>query len=411
MNAEHRTPRRVLYLDWWKPAADALARHGGETTFVVPAVNARVPAKQGFTGEVVVVPDQTRADDVIAGLARASIDLRSFDLICTEHEQSLVAAAVLAELHGRPGIPVATAVALRDKFVQKARVRAAGIPAAACRTFDDLDGLRAAGTFPFVVKPLDGAGARLTYAVHDQEELDRAVGEITASGQAGPWLVEELMTGAELHLDGVVRDGSLVFLGVSRYLQNVIDIREGGLVGSLAVDPAHEPRLYERSRELAERSLAGLGHRDGVFHMEAFEQPGRLVFSECAGRIGGGMVWETTNVKFGVDLYDEWARAVLGVPTGLVAGPPASPEHYGWVQLNARPGRVTAIPSPDELEARPGVVAAQVNLRPGDAVPDATVTSSHRAGRVVMTADSETALATRMRAFVDWFGDQVEAVS
>lgn len=401
--------QRVLYLGWWNEASDALARHGCQTTFVVSASDAQAPGRHGFTGRVVVVPDATRVDDVVSGLAREGIEVGEFEVVCTEYEQCIVPAAVIAQAYRRTGMAVRTAIALRDKLVQKRLVRHAGLAAARCQTVIDTAGLTAATVrTPFVVKPLAGAGTQLTYAVRDARSLRRAAERIAESEQPGPWLVEEFVAGSELHLDGVVRDGTVLFLACNRYLQNLIDIQDGGITGSVALDPDRHHHLYDRAHELVTMSLKALGHGDGVFHLEAFEQDERLVFSECAGRIGGGMIWETTLARFGVDLYDEWARAALGLPTGLSSSRPPDPRPHGWVHLSARPGRVVAIPGVDDLCAQPGVLAAQVSLGCGDTVPDSTLASHFRAARAIMTAESEEAVADGMQSLVRWFRDQVQ---
>jgi L-amino acid ligase C-terminal domain 2 len=406
----------VLYVGWSNEASDSLTSHDCDATFVVGGSDADQPVQHGFTGEVVVVPDPTRIDDVVQGLMGASIDVRDFEFVCTEYEECIVPAALLAQAYGRSGLPVPTAVALRDKFVQKRHVQNAGLPVAQCEIVTKIEDLRDIEMIiPFVVKPLAGAGTRLTYAVADQESLESTARSIASSGRPGPWLVEEFMSGAELHIDGVVRDGTVRFLAVSRYLQNVINIRSGGVVGSLVLDPQANPDLYDRARELTAASLEAIGHSDGVFHLEAFQQGDRLVFSECAGRIGGGMVWETTIAKFGVDLYDEWARAVLGRPSGIAAGghaqrrPDGRP--LGWIHLPARPGRVVSIPGPSDLEKRPGVIAAQVSLKPGDTVPDSTVASHFRAARVTMTGETDQALEQALWTLAEWFREQVEVAS
>ncbi len=203
--------------------------NGCRPTFVVSAKDASQPGTRGFTCDIVAVHDATRIEDVVQGLTRASVDVRDFDFVCTEHEEAIVPASVLAAAYGRPGLPVPTAVALRDKCVQKRLVRTAGIPVAQCETVLKAETLRArAASAPFVIKPLDGAGAQLTYAVQDQRSLDNALRSIASSGRHGPWLVEEFINGTELHLDGVVRSGMISFLSVSRYLQNIISIRSGG---------------------------------------------------------------------------------------------------------------------------------------------------------------------------------------
>jgi len=408
MSSEPRIP--VLYIGWSGEAADALARNGSDTTFVVTAADAGAAVAHPGSARVVVVPDPERADDVVAGLLRASIDVRGYERVCTEHEQAIVPAAVIAEAYGRPGLSVRTAVAVRDKFVQKGLIRDAGLPVARCWTVDRADDLDAHSA-PFVVKPFNGAGTQHTYAVRDPASLERVVRTITATGQIGPWLVEEFVTGSELHIDGVVRDGAVRFLAVSRYLSNVIDLQSGGLVGSVVVEPDADPELYRRARQLTSASLEALGHTDGVFHLEAFDDGDVLTFSECAGRIAGGLLWEAAIMKFGVDLYDEWARAVLGLPCGITADPRQGNGTYGWIHLSAGPGQVRAIPTSDELLARPGVVKAQVSLKPGDTVPDTSAASHIRVARVLMSGDTEESVAGELRTFARWFRDQVRVAA
>jgi hypothetical protein len=327
--------------------ADAMAGHDCDVTFVVATADAEAPARHGCTGRVVVVPDPERLDDVVSGLLRASVDMREFDCVCSEYETGIVPAAILAAAYGRAGMPVATAVALRDKLVQKRRIREAGVPVA-----------------------------------------------------------EQFPTGSELHVDGVVRHGTVLFLVASRYLRNVIEIHSGGLVGSVTVDPDSHPRLYSQVHDLTSTALRAIGYADGVFHLAAFEQEDRLVFSECAGRIGGGMVLATTRAKFGVDLYDEWTRSVLGLPSGIARDRRYQSDPHGWVQLTARPGRIVAMPSPDELRAQPGIVAVQPCLAIGDTVPDPG--AAPNVARVVMRGATEEDLADDLRTFVSWFADQVE---
>lgn len=400
----------VLYVGWSNEAADALSRNGCDTTFVVAAADAAAAAAHTGSARVVTVPDPERVDDVVAGLLRASIDVRGFERVCTEHEQAMVPAAVIAAAYRRPGVPLHTAIALRDKFVQKRLVRDAGLPVARCWTVDHIEEI-GAHPFPFVVKPLDGAGTRLTYAVADAASRERAARSIADSGEVGPWLVEEFMPGSELHVDGVVRDGTVRFLAVSRYLCNVIDIQSGGLAGSVVADPGAHPGCYARAHRLTSTALEALGHTDGVFHLEAFENGDALAFGECAGRIAGGLTWETVIVKFGVDLYDEWARAVLGLPSGIATRRRPGAASYGWVHLNARPGQVESILSSDELLALPGVVKAQVNVRPGDTVPDTTAGSHLRVARVLMTGDTEESVADHLTTFARWFRDQVRVIA
>jgi hypothetical protein len=350
----------VLHLGWCDDTADRLTGHDRDVTFVVATADAHAPARNG---RVVVVPDPDRLDDVVSGLLRASIDVREFDCVCSGNETGIVPAAILAAAYGRAGLPVATAVALRDRTVQKRLIRAAGIPVA---------------------------------------------GREPVTNTAGSDAPVPFVPGSELHVNGVVRHGTVLFLVASRDLRNVIEINRGGLIGSVTADPDSHPRLYSQVHDLTSTALRAIGYADGVFHIEAFEREDRLVFHECAARIGGDMVLATTRAKFGVDLYDEWARSVFGHPSGIACGRRYRPDPHGWVQLTARPGRIVAMPSADELRARPGIVAVQPCLAVGDTVPDPGDASNARVARVVMRGATEEDLADDMRTFASWFADRVE---
>jgi len=398
----------VLLIGWYPAALDALVRLGARVVNVIDSRHrdkARAHRAHG-DGTFVVVPDSRNAEDVAAGLARHDRKPGDFSLVCAMREFSLVAAALLAAAGSATGMPLRTAVALRDKFVQKQRVREAGLPVTDCRVVDRLDELRGEEFVrPLVVKPLAGGGSRDTCVLTDADAVGR-LADGTHSPARGPWLVEDYVPGTELHVDGVVRDGEVRWFGIARYLQNVIDIKSGGCVGSVILDPDDHPALHAAVGKLLSGVLDALGHRDGIFHVEVFEHDGELTFSECAGRIGGGMIREMVRHRFGVDLAEEWARAVLGLPSS----PPATgdrPRACGFVQLAAPVGVLRRVPDVADVLARPGCVEASVLLQEGAVVPDMTVASNVKVGKALVEGDSEEEVRARLLDLADWFSAAV----
>ncbi len=96
------------------------------------------------------------------------------------------------------------AVALRDKYVQKRLIKSAGIPVTEFYTVDLITDIKKINK-PVIIKPLSGGGARDTFRVDSINKL----GELRNLKHIGPWLVEDLVSGSELHLDGVIRDGEV----------------------------------------------------------------------------------------------------------------------------------------------------------------------------------------------------------
>lgn len=363
------------------------------------------------TDAVLLVPNPSDAEQVLSALARQGLDGERVTTVASEDEFTVVTAAAVAAALGVPSMSVDTAIALRDKYVQKKLIVRAGLATARCHVIDALGELNAVPIqLPFVVKPLAGAAARDTHAVMDATTLrDLADGEDPAAPPSGPWLVESFTPGIELHLDGVVRDGELTALGVSRYLQNILSIRSGGLVGSVTLAPERHPSLYQTAHRHVEAALRALGHRDGIFHLEAFLDEDRLTFSECAGRSGGGMVREAMSEKFGVSLADEWARAVLRTAPGRPAA--TAPEAIGFVNLPAAAGTVESLPSEDDVRARPGVREVRLGVALGDVMPDVSSSSFAKAGVALVAGPDEQVAEERLRDLAAWFSRSVRVRS
>ncbi|MDH6578821.1 alpha/beta fold hydrolase [Kitasatospora sp. MAP5-34] len=398
----------VLHIGWMARAVTALVRTGRPVTCVVKPSDAAAARAAG--ARTVVVPDPTSTTDVLAGLARQGQAVRDFATVCSGLEFCLLNAAVLADL-GRPGGQAfRRALGMRDKFVQKQLVRAAGVRTAACAVVDDLDALDPATLeFPLVLKPLDGGGVRNTWVLSDPDAFRATVARAVENG-SGPWLVEEFVPGTEFKVDGLVRDGEIRLLSVSRYLQNLIEVHDGGLVAHVVLSPDSHPELYALTRAVARTAFEALELRDGVFHLEVFQhaEDGEIVFGECAARVGGGRTDEVVKRAYGIDLHDEWARVALGLPGGDVGGPSlAEGAAIGGMNLPAAPGLLRSVPTADEVLARPGVVYAEVAVAAGTVMPDATVASNLRAGLAVVTGPDEHEVERRLRELAEWFAASV----
>ncbi|MET9380889.1 ATP-grasp domain-containing protein [Streptomyces sp. NPDC002928] len=391
-------------------AVGALVRTGGYVTCAVQPADAQVARDAG--ARPVVVSDPTRTTDVLAGLARSGLSVGDFAAVCSGLEFCLLDAAAVADL-GRvasDGPAFTRALAMRDKFVQKRIVRDAGVRTANCAVLEESGSAATAlPSFPQVLKPLDGGGARNTFLVADERELTAAVAEVAGSG-GGPWLLEEYVPGVEFQVDGFVEGGEIRLLSISRYVQNLIEVHDGGLVAHIVLPPHSHPDLYAKVEALAETAFKALGHRDGVFHLEVFQhaEDGEIVFGECGARVGGGRTDEVVERAFGVRLHDVWARSAIGRPSGVTGSPRhADGTVFGGMNLSARPGLVRAVPSADDVLAQPGVVYADVAAAPGTVLPDTTEATNLRAGAAVVSGADEHEVEARMRRLADWFAAQV----
>ncbi|WP_017558235.1 hypothetical protein [Nocardiopsis baichengensis] len=396
---ERTHAQKVLLIGWRPDAVTALRRLGAEVVCVLAPEDDG--PRNGILDDActIVVEDPAGAESVLAGLARKGVRAEDFDTVCSQFEFTLVNAALIGGRRST-GTPE-QAVALRDKEVQKRRIRNAGLPVADSRAVvhpHELDGL------PYtrgVVKPLGNSATRGVHSWHSERERAEAARALAHSGARGPWIAEEWIEGPELHVDGVVRAGRITFLSVGRYLQNVLAIRDGGIVASVLQHPAHRPGLYDDLRAFTGHAMKALDHHDGVFHMEVFDQGDRFFFGECGGRIPGGSFDAMIRRQHGVDLHEEWARAVLGLAPSV---PPRPADAWlGDVFLTASPGTVSSLPAEDEVMRREGVVEVHLPTRVGDVLSDARRASCAHAGTAVVQGPDEHETSERMRRLATWF--------
>ena len=101
----------------------------------------------------------------------------------------------------------------------RARVTASSHSAAEARN-------AAAGLgYPLVAKPPAGAGARSTFRIDNDSQLEAWL-QADPPGEANPVLLEQMVVGAEHSFDSVLINGELVWHSISRYLPTPLEVLE-----------------------------------------------------------------------------------------------------------------------------------------------------------------------------------------
>ncbi|MFI5930587.1 acetyl-CoA carboxylase biotin carboxylase subunit family protein [Actinoplanes sp. NPDC051494] len=367
-------------------------------------------------GTAVFCDDHRNPEAVLTALHRAGLAGHRFDAVQTTDERALVTTALLGTALGCRTVDPGTAVLFRDKFLQKQRVRAAGVRTARTWLVEDihlLDGDAPPLPFtPAVLKPVAGAGTELTSRVRDDAEL-------VASARAyrrrrtpnRTFVAEEFMAGEEWTADGVVSDGEVVFYGLGEYGASCLSVIESGApLRMRKFDPHAERWTYDLAGPVVHAALAALGARDGVFHMELFHDrgTGRIAFSECALRRGGALTQEEIHCKFNVDLGEAAVLCALGEsPAPAVKVRPGT---VGSSYLPSRAGVMLSCPTPEHLRQLPDVEFARIDVPPGTVLPDAFGATSQRIGQVMFTTASAGLLDQRVEQTRSWFLDRLRVM-
>lgn len=336
---------------------------------------------------------------VVREVVRRVLAERPASLLVSPAEHGVAGAGFLRSYFGLPGTPHDVANGFANKLAMKTGLRDAGLPVGPFVPLFDLGGLSAAveavgpkavlkaafGTGGVNVVALDGAGDVDTFLSGAEAERLRRTGY--------PFLVERaLPLQAEFHCDAVVHDGRTLFVAVSRYFDPLLG-RIDDFTGSYFVAAGSEDQAAVSA--LHDRAVRALGLRAGVTHLEVFKVNGRYLVGEIAARPGGGGIPEAVELAYGVDLWEAFLRAELGLV------PECDPHPAEGVLVNCdlpiRPGRITAMSSAADLERLPGVLHVRFLHHVGDLV-EYHLYSSAATGIVFLRLASEDDVAAAVQA-------------
>lgn len=235
-------------------------------------------------------------------------------------EAHMMGAAHVRETLGIPGTSTRTTFLCRDKPSMKAELEKAGVPCARSMGSGDREEIRAFAEevgFPLVVKPRSGAGASATSRADDMASLDHALDD-AGVGRGAQVAVEEFIEGHEGFFDTITIGGSVAHEFVSHYYPNVLEAMRTRWISPqivttnrIATAPA-----YQEVLEMGRRVNVALGIETSATHMEWFAGPKGLKFSEIGCRPPGVRMWDLYAAANGIDIYAEWALAVLYGRTG-----------------------------------------------------------------------------------------------
>jgi biotin carboxylase len=211
---------------------------------------------------------------------------------------------------------------------------------------------------PAVVKPVDRQGQRGLAVALGREELGDAIAAAVEASRNGLALVEELVPGPEVTVNGFSVDG--VFHPLT-----VTDRLTAG-APAFGVALAHvwpSEHRVEEAVEAARLAADALGVTNGPTYTQIVLGPDGPRVMELAARLGGGHDAELCRVALGVDLNGLALAAALGEP---LEAPEPAPAGGAVVRfLVPPPGVLEDVDGLEEALAVEGVVDARVYRSPG----------------------------------------------
>ncbi len=346
--------------------------------------------------------DSARAEPDEPGLLAAATGVsRSHRVrgVFTYDEALVISTARIAEHLGLPGCTVDGADSCRDKHRTRLALTAAHLLQprfALARTA--AEAARHAGSigYPVVVKPR-GMGASIgVVRAGNAAELSAAFAVAERASMIGPRsyqggvLVEELVVGPEISVDGAVVAGEYrpfclarKQLGLVPYFEEIGHVVDGA-------DPLlDDPEL----RRVLARAHRVLGIRDGITHTEVRLTAVGPVVIEVNARLGGDLIPYLGKLATGIDPGQVAVDVATGTP------PELTPSRRTCVGIRfcypPEDCRVIDISVPDVNEL-PGLVAARPMVAPGASVRLPPRAHIGRYAYVICTADRPAVCAARL---------------
>jgi formate-dependent phosphoribosylglycinamide formyltransferase (GAR transformylase) len=279
-----------------------------------------------------------------------------------------------------PGTSVRTTWLCRDKPSMKEALRSAGVPtaaSAAAGTAAEVHAFADAIGYPIILKPRSGAGALDTMRVDNQTELEIALGRFGGQGVESI-AVEEFVEGHEGFYDTVSIDGRPALDFVSHYYPNVLEAMRSRWISPqfIATNRVESAVDYGELRELGLAVNRALGIGTSATHMEWFYGPKGLRFSEIGCRPPGVGAWDLYSAANDIDLYREWANAIVH---GHIPSRPSRQFSAGIVALRPeRDGQITGYSGVEDIQARSGQWIIDAHL-PSPGTPTQPVEAGYMA--------------------------------
>lgn len=309
--------------------------------------------------------DPTMAAEAIVALG----DQVAIDGVVAADDAGVVAAAIAGQKLGVRANDPDAAAATRDKGMQRSLLARAEVPQPEFAVVPaSNDGREAAALvgYPLVLKPLDRSAGQGVIRVDRPEELGQAVARVRSIvGETSTLVVEEFMTGNEIALEGLVREGELTTLAIFD--------KPGATEGpyfpeTILVTPT---RLTESSQaecsRVAAASLSAMGISHGPVHVEMKVDGDRARVIEVAARSIGGLCSRSLN--FGL-LGTTLETLILRNAIGLEKPELRREQTASGVLMVPipRPGRFISVEGLDRVRSLEHISAIDITTTPGSRV-------------------------------------------
>jgi biotin carboxylase len=162
---------------------------------------------------------------------------------------------------------------------------------------------------PVVAKPNSGVGSSETYKLINDADVDTFIAEWD---EKEPYFFEPYIEDARLlSFDGLIdQEGNIVFETGLYYKEPTLEVikRQGDFGYCI------QKQMPEKLRKYGHAIVEQFGMTERFFHIEFFEDGDDFLAVEYNNRVAGGYTIDMYNFANHIDLFQQYARVVAGLP-------------------------------------------------------------------------------------------------
>lgn len=290
------------------------------------------------------------------------------DGIVAADDAGVVVAAIAGSKLGLVANDPTAAASTRDKSMMRSLLRRAEVPQPAFARLDRVEEAiplaRQIG-YPLVIKPVARSASQGVLRVNGENELESAIARVRGIVGDEDLMLEEYLPGAEIAVEGLLRDGELAVLAVF----DKPDTSPGPTFPeTILVTPSRLPPhdLAEAVR-VAGLATSGLGLEHGPVHVELRVDGGRVKVIEVAARSIGGLC--SRSLSFG--LMDTTLETLILRNALMMERPRLRRESRAsgvlMIPIEER-GTLREVRGLTETRAIPGITGIELTITPGNRV-------------------------------------------
>lgn len=291
---------------------------------------------------------------------------------------------------GLAGNDVQTALIYTNKCMMREAINEIGLPNVRyCRAHNVEDVAQNWHIYPAIIKPEDNQGSRGVCRVNNLDELRNAFDEALSFSKTKHVIVEEFFEGKEVVVEGFVRNGEYLNLGIGDRIYFNLDNQ---FIPSQTIFPsAISPNLQDALLQFEKKLHARLHPSFGMTHSEyLINDNGDIRLVETALR-GGGVYISSHLIPLyaGINNYDLLLDSALGKQISLSeVEKQMQRKASAYICFYLPEGEIVSIKGIEELKQLKGVVKVDMHNVEVGAHIGAMVNKTHRLGPILVTADS-----------------------